>query len=250
MDKSSIQCLFGKELTSCFLVAEAGASHTGLKSAMNLVDIAVDAGFDAVKFQRIDAEKIDSKDEMFGAYCRYDIIKQRCLTEVEWVLLEKYCEDKIFFFTTIAEPTTRWAETYKIASRWLKDLDLIENVSKNCNILQIDTGGASLMDVVKAIDVMKSDCIVHYCPTGYPAKSENLRTIKKYKDMFKCPIAYSSHGREIEPDIMALALGVCMIEKPIIEWESESISPEAEYALLGREAKIWVSKIIRCQTKL
>src|SRR5204862_258670 len=87
--------------------------------------------------------------------------------------------------------------------------------------IQVDTGNATIGEVVAAVDVIRragSDrVVIHHCPSGYPARLEsiNLRIISTLKTMFDLPIAYSDHTPGWDMDIAAIALGANMVEKTI-----------------------------------
>lgn len=235
-----------------WLVAEAGATHTGLDSAINLVDIAVSAGFDAIKFQIVESAKCPHPDEMFGGYKCIDIWKQRELQPGEWRVLKAYCDKKdIYSFTTITDANQLgWfpSDMYKIRARDKDNRELIEVVSQRCEYLQIDVSSNNSMEGILAT---RARLIVNHTPFGYPAKPENehLEKIKEYT--FKSFIVgYSSHTESTDNDLLALALGVNILEKPIIENKSISISPEAKYALEPHCAQLYVNQIREAEAAL
>ncbi len=227
------------------LVAEAGATHTGLDSAINLVDIARSAGFDAVKFQIVESAKCPHPDELFNGYKCIDIWKQRELQPAEWKVLKAYCNSKgIYSFTTITDVNQLdWfpSDMYKIRARDAGNKELIYAVSQACDYLQIDISSNNDSPLLPAT---KSRLIVNITPIGYPAlpESEKLYRITQYKDHGYIT-GYSSHVSETNMDLLALALGVSILEKPICETESKSIAPEAEYALNPYIARCWVEEI-------
>jgi len=225
-----------------FLTAEAGATHTGLESAKTLVDIAIEAGFDAVKFQIVESDKCPFPDEMFNGHRCQDIWKQRELTKDEWLQLWYYCKDKITAFVTLTDVNqVGWfpSDTYKISSRNLTKLSFISFVSQHCKTIQFDTGGATIEQILDAIDIVGIPYIIHYCPSGYPAKPE-LKKIKDYIEKFHCPVGFSTHDNNPYTTCMAIALGAKLIEVPIIEMVSDSISPERIYALNSWQARDFV----------
>lgn len=228
-----------------YLVAEAGATHTGLESAKKLVDIAVEAGFDAVKFQMVDADRLLSdKGQMFGDRKLYDILKQRELNDEEWQKLSRYCEEKDipFIVTVTYKDHADKFPHLKISSGDIDYYDLIEYAATQADTLQIDTGNAELWEVEKAVQIVEKygiPYILHHCPSGYPStpEKENLRMIQTYKQVFGCPVGYSVHCGFQEPIIAAIAMGANLVEIPIKEYSTVSISPEARYAFLPDESK-------------
>lgn len=239
-------CLGGKKIGNgnpIYYVAEAGATHTGLGSAKNLVDMAVNAGFNAVKFQIVESKKCPTPDELFNGHKCIDIWKQRELTRDEWKELHAYCEGKALpTFATITDVNQLdWfpSESYKIRSRDIGKLLLIKAVSERCKVIQLDTSYATIQQIRTAVDRTDSEVeiIIHHCPSGYPANMENerLSLIKKYKDEFNCLVGYSAHSNNFTIMAMAIAMGANMIEIPIVEVESKSIAPEVKYAIQGKE---------------
>ena len=89
--------------------------------------------------------------------------------------------------------------------------------------IQIDTGMATLGEIEKAVDIIRSEgnenIVIHHCPSGYPARLEsiNLKIINTLKKMFTYPVAYSDHTPGNEMDIAAVVLGANMVEKTITE---------------------------------
>jgi len=244
--------LFSKD--KVFLTAELGATHTGLLSAINLVDIAINAGFDAVKFQIVESAKCPYPNELFNGVRCEDIWKQRELDKEEWKTLWEYCQGKIPAFATITDVNqVDWfpSESFKISSRSLTNLSLVSYVSKFCKTIQLDTGRATLNEIYNAFYAVEKDVdiIIHYCPSGYPAKAE-LRKIKEYKDKFKCKIGFSTHDNDLVTTCVAVALGADLIEIPIKEYGSVSISPENLYALDPFNATYTVNKIREMEASL
>lgn len=248
-----------------WLTAECGATHTGLESAVNLVDIARQAGFDAVKFQIVESAKCPTPDEMFNGYKCVDIWKQRELTPGEWKVLKAYCNEKnIYSFTTITDAgQLDWfpSDMYKIRARDIGNLDLIKSVSARSSFLQVDVkwpmehkqGG---VDYIKWLfsESINNHVVLNHCPSGYPAKpeDEHLYMIKQY-DNEGYIVGYSSHTGSVDNDLLALALGVDILEKPIIDYDigrTKSIAPESLYALLPPIAKDYVTRIRRAEMAL
>jgi len=245
------------ESSRLYLIAEAGATHTGLQSAMNLVDMAIDCGFDAIKFQMVQLERINP-DEKFGKYRLEDILKQRLLKIDEWEELNNYIGDRIeWFVTTTLFSHVDWAEKHnmrqvKICSRDLTNLELIKYASKKIDTVHLDTGGGSFFQIDEAENEIVNHVIIHHCPVGYPSnpENENLRRIKELKEEFECQVGYSSHTASLEMDVMAVALGADVLEVPIKEQFSSSISPEEKYALTAEQATNYVQTIRKCERAL
>ncbi len=230
----------------CFIVYEAGPTHYSLSSAMRLVKLAAEAGADAVKFQRIDSDRlVADKTQPFSYEVLldrasgktelvteplYDILCRRTLTRDEWVELKTYCDSfgLAFFITVNFDDDIVFAEqlgcsSIKIASADVTNLPLIRQAAKSGICLQLDTGNSTIGEIETAVDTILAEnnqrVIIHQCPSGYPARLEsiNLKIIPTLKQMFGNPIAYSDHTPGWDMDVAALALGANLVEKTITE---------------------------------
>ncbi len=230
----------------CYITFEIGPTHDGIESAKRLIKHASEAGADAVKFHIFDPDRLVSdKKQMFSygvlknretgevetiSEPLYDIVVRRCLSEDKWFELKKYCDDlKIAFFSTVAFDEDvvllekLGCHSIKIGSADVNHFPLLRRAAKTGMCIQIDTGMATLGEIEKAVDIIRSEgnenIIIHHCPSGYPARlqSINLRIIDTLKKMFPYPVAYSDHTPGNEMDIAALVLGANMIEKTITE---------------------------------
>lgn len=270
--------LNGKPLdySKTFIVLEAGPTHYGLESAKALVDIAVEAKADSIKFQTIDADRLmaDKSIQFDYSYLEkgengndeyvpiseslYDILIRRKLVKQEWIELKKYCDDKnIHMFSTACYKDEvdflvdeLKIDSIKINSSDISQLDLISHVArKNINI-QLDTGSSDLWEIEKAVIAIEEEgnknIIIHHCPSGYPARlsSIHLNMIPTLKEMFPdYLIAFSDHSPGFEMDIAAMSLGAGMLEKTIT-LDRYIKSCEHSYSLEKDEANRFV-KIIR-----
>ncbi|WFS61220.1 N-acetylneuraminate synthase family protein [Pseudodesulfovibrio thermohalotolerans] len=255
----------------CFIVFECGPTHDGLETAKKLVDVAADAGADAVKFQLIDSEKlVPSKETMFTY--RYlkdketnevetvteslqEILKRRELTRDEWAELIAYCKRKnLIFFSTASNKaeldflSAHGVDTVKIASGDITYHHFLRQASEYDWSVQIDTGSSSIAEVEQAVDVLEgAGCrkiIINHCPSGYPAylESVHLRTLTSLQQLFPYPIAFSDHNPGCTMDVAAVALGANMIEKTIT-LDKTIKSPEHIMSLEPDEAADFVRSI-------
>jgi N,N'-diacetyllegionaminate synthase len=245
--------LGGKKLnySKVHIVLEAGPTHTGIKSAKKLVDLAKKAGADSVKFQMVDTdrlmatgqnvdfeysylEKDENGKEIFKKFSEplSDILKRRSLSKMEWLELKKYCDEKgIHFFTTASYNDEvdfmvdeLKMDSIKIASSDVKQIDFIKYCARKGVNIQLDTGNSDIWEIEQAVIAIEEEgnenIIIHHCPSGYPARLEsiNLKMIKTLKDLFpNYLIAFSDHTQGWEMDIAAVSLGAGMIEKTITE---------------------------------
>jgi len=229
-----------------YITFELEPTHQGLDSAKRLISFASEAGADAVKFQIFDPDRLVADKKQIFSYDvlknretgetetieepLYDILSRRCLSENQWIEIKKFCDDlDIAFFSTVGfDEDVKLLEkigcqSIKIASADVNHFPLLRIAAKTGMCLQLDTGMASLGEIERAVDIIKSEgnnnIIIHQCPSGYPARFEsvNLRIINTLKKMFPFPIAFSDHNPGNEMDIAAIAIGANMIEKTVTE---------------------------------
>jgi sialic acid synthase SpsE len=228
-----------------FIVFEAGPTHTGLESAKKLVDIAVRAGADAIKFQMMDVDRLMGDKNYTFEYKilvdretgktetirepLYNILKRRELKRKEWAELKSYCDRKgiIFFSTACFKDEIDFlvdeleVPSIKINSGDVNYLSLIEYIAKKGINIQLDTGNAEIWEIERAVNIIEDagnqNIIIHHCPSGYPAylDSIHLNMIKTLKAMFEYPIGFSDHTPGWVMDVVAIAFGANLIEKTI-----------------------------------
>lgn len=235
----------------CFIIAEAGSNHNGsIEQAKKLIDIAVEARADAVKFQTFTGDKLFSK-----SHPANEIVKKFEL-KLQWHKeLKEYCDNKqIMFMTT---PFQKDAvdlleklnvEGYKIASGDMDYYPLLDYVSSTGKPVILATGMAYMDEVEEAFNRIKKgktdEIAILHCISNYPPKNEyiNLKAIKTLKEQFNCPVGFSDHSMGITMPIAAVAMGANIIEKHF------TISRELEgmdhfYALEPQELKQMVMEI-------
>jgi sialic acid synthase SpsE len=230
----------------CFVVFEAGPTHSGEQSAKRLVDLAAEAKADAIKFQIVDPDRLVSDRKQMFSYevlvdpaterteaveePLYDILCRRVLSFDEWKRVKEHADRRgLAFFATVefeehVDLLQRLnCHSIKIASHDVNHFALLRYAARTGISLQLDTGRATLGEIEDAVDVIRAEgndrVIIHQCPSGYPARVESvhLRVITTLRQMFDLPIAYSDHSPGWEMDVAALALGVSMVEKTITE---------------------------------
>lgn len=228
----------------CYITFEAGPTHDGLPTALELIRQAAKAKADAVKFQLIDPDRLVANRKQPFTYSvlvdrasgrmeevsepLYDILTRRCLAREEWRRLKDECDRlSLAFFCTASFPeeidflARLGCHSIKISSGDVNHLPLIRRAARTGLCIQLDTGGATLGEVEAAVDAVlgegNENIIIHHCPSGYPACLEgiNLRTVPTFKRLFEAPVAFSDHSPGSEMDIAALALGANMLEKTI-----------------------------------
>ena len=221
-----------------FIIAEAGVNHNGsMKLAMKLVDVAVEAGVDAVKFQTFRAERMISKFARKAEYqcntsgkseTQLEMVKRLELDVTEHEELMGYCRGKgIMFLSTpfdlesIELLNGIGVEIFKIPSGEITNLPYLRRIGELKRKKILSTGMAEMGEIENALDILqeagtpKDSIVVLHCNTEYPTPMEdvNLKAMLTIRDTFGVNVGYSDHTSGIEVPIAAVALGATVIEK-------------------------------------
>jgi N,N'-diacetyllegionaminate synthase len=221
-----------------FIIAEAGVNHNGsLELAKQLIDIAVEAGVDAVKFQTFKAEKVISKFAKKAEYqiqttgkqeSQLEMVKKLELDVESHRILMNYCQEKnIMFLSTpfdhdsIELLTDLGLEIFKIPSGEITNLPYLRHIGKLNKKVILSTGMSNIGEIEDALDILteagtkKENIIVLHANTEYPTPMEdvNLKAMVTIGKTFDIGFGYSDHTLGIEVDIAAVAMGACCIEK-------------------------------------
>ena len=218
-----------------FIIGEIGINHNGnLKNALDLIRIAKNSGFDAVKFQKRTPEITTPKSKAeilretpWGRITYLDYKKKIEFGKKEFDEINKFCKKlKIIWFASPWDIRSNdFLKKYKlkynkIASPMLTNLKLLNHVAKQKKFTFISTGMSTIKDIEKAVKIFrKNKCqfnLMHGVST-YPCKEENLnlQLIEIYKKKFKVNIGYSGHEKSVSPSLMAVCLGATSIERHI-----------------------------------
>lgn len=225
-------------MNKVFIIAEAGVNHNGsIELAKKLIDVARDAGADAVKFQTFKAEKLVSKNAQKADYqkrttdsseSQFDMIKKLELDEATHHELIAYCnEKKIMFLSTPFDHDSiellhgLGLEIFKIPSGEITNLPYLRHIGKLGKQVILSTGMADMGEIEDALDILteagtkKEDITVLHANTMYPTPMEdvNLRAMTTIGNTFDVAYGYSDHTLGIEVDIAAVAMGASCIEK-------------------------------------
>lgn len=262
----------------CYVTFEAGPTHSGLESAIELVRLAAAAGADAVKFQIFDPDRLVADKAQLFEYNilvnratgelksvsepLYDILKRRSMSAAEWKQVKAVTDELgLAFFSTIGFPEDiellqeMGCDSVKIASADVNHFPLIRLAARSGMCIQLDTGSSSLADIERAVDVILAEgndkIIIHQCPSGYPARLESihLRMIQTMKTMFPFPVAFSDHTPGWDMDVAALALGANLVEKTITT-DRTTPSVEHVFSLEGDELSRFVTAIRDVETAM
>lgn len=208
-----------------FIIAEAGVAHFGsLEKAKALVDLAVSADVDAVKFQVYKTEELISKESEEWI----ERLKTKELPYEAFREIREYCARKeiLFFATAHDEPSLECLESldlplYKIGSGELSNWPFLKKVALKGKPVILSTGMYALEDVRKAlsvfIDAGNPDLAVLHCITSYPTPPSevNLRAMETIHKCFDVITGYSDHTQGFHFPVAATAFGARIIEKHI-----------------------------------
>ena len=219
---------------SIFFIAELGINHNGdMKICKQLIDLAVTAGCDAVKFQKRDIDSVYSKEFLdsprqspWGNTQRDQKIGIE-FNKDEYQEIDNYCKKKnIEWFASSWDLKSQQflrefnCKFNKIASAMLVNLELLKMVAEEKKHTFISTGMSTLEDIEKAVNIFREKSCpfeLMHCVSTYPMKisDANLNTIKTLREKFKCNVGYSGHETGLTITYAAAAIGVSSIERHI-----------------------------------
>tara|TARA_B100001173_G_C15996525_1_gene551378 strand:- start:192 stop:1199 length:1008 start_codon:yes stop_codon:yes gene_type:complete len=222
------------------IIAEAGVNHNGnLILAKRLIDVAVNAKADYVKFQLYDTESFVKDNALLAPYqkknTKFDHSQKTMLKKYELSfedikeLLIYSKKKKIKFLCTPFDITSiknlkkLKVNIFKIASPDLDNFPLFYNLRNGVKKIFISTGMSSISDITKTIkflekiNIKKSKLILLHCVSDYPAKKNdlNLNAIKLIRERFKIKVGFSDHSEGSLASVVATTLGAEVIEKHI-----------------------------------
>jgi N-acetylneuraminate synthase len=249
---------------SIYIIAEIGINHNGdMSICKELIDVAVDAGCDAVKFQKRDIDKVyteellDSPRESPWGTTQRDQKQGLEFSKEDYQEIDNHCKSKsIEWFASAWDLSSQEflrqfdCKFNKVASAMVVYQELLESIASEKKHTFISTGMATYDDIQKAVDIFKNaDCsfeLMHTVST-YPMREEdaNLNVIKTLKEKFNCNVGYSGHEAGLAVSYAAAALGISSLERHITlsramygSDQSASIEPRGLRELTGAVRKI------------
>lgn len=223
---------------SVYIIAEAGVNHNGdVSKARRLIEIAAEAGANAVKFQTFTADKLVTRKATTAAYqmettgekLQLDMLKKLELKSSDYLELFKYAKkfqidfvstafdvDSLFMLNELGVPF------FKIPSGEITHYQLIKNIALIGKPVVLSTGMATISEIQDCINVLlehgmlEKNISVLHCNTQYPTPfcDVNLRAMSAISSLFPLvKVGYSDHTLGIEVPIAAVALGAVVIEK-------------------------------------
>src|SRR6266545_5058756 len=215
-----------------FVIAELGINHNGsVDIAKRLIDGALLAGCDAVKFQKRTPELCVPRDqwnlERETPWGRMSYLEYRHRIELsprDYVEIDHYCRERnlLWFASCWDEPSVDFMEQfeppcYKAASASLTDLPLLRKMKSTGRPLILSTGMSTMEEIVAAVDAVGRDqLLVAHSTSAYPCPIEdlNLNMIHTLKARYEnCPIGYSGHEVGLSPTWAAVAMGATFVER-------------------------------------
>lgn len=217
----------------CYIIAEVGVNHNGdLNLAKRLVDAALEAGADAVKFQKRQLKEVyqeaildqPRKGEQ-GLQYLLPLLVEFELSDDEFRELFAYCRERgiVGLCTPWDRASVDLIETlgvpaYKIGSPDMTNLPLIEYVLKTGKPFFMSTGMATEEEIRRTLAFLaarKAQCALFHCVSTYPASAEeiNLRFMQKLHEWTGWPVGYSGHDTGMAISLAAVAMGACMLER-------------------------------------
>lgn len=250
------------------IIAEAGVNHNGsLALAKQLIDKAVEAGVDIIKFQTFKSEKLVSKAAKQAEYQQRNIgkkdegqlamLKKLELSQQNHEELIAYCNEKgiRFFSTAFDMDSIEYLHSlnmglWKIPSGEITNYPYLRKIAQYHEPVILSTGMCELSDIEAAVKVLlefgvqKEQITILHCNTEYPTPFQdvNLKAMLEIGEKFGVQIGYSDHTKGIEVPIAAVALGATVIEKHFT-LDKNMEGPDHKASLEPDELKAMVSAI-------
>ncbi len=254
-----------------FIIAEAGVNHNGdMDLAKKLIDVAVESGADAVKFQSFITEELILDNVEKATYQKETTEKSESqfmmLKKLEFAVsrmktLKAYCAEKeILFLTTPFDEKSLELldalnlEAYKISSTDTTNIGFIRKVAAKGKPVIISTGMCYFDEVERALQVLSEvnqDAILLQCTSNYPVKDNevHLNVINTFKNQFDMIVGFSDHTPSIGASPYAVAMGAKVVEKHFT-LDKKMEGPDHRASLDPSELKAYIKEIRRVEQYL
>lgn len=255
-------------MNKVIIIAEAGVNHNGsIEIAKSLVDKAVEAGVDLIKFQTFKSENLVTKTAKQADYqqknigkkgdSQFAMLKKLELSHENHIELIRYCDAKgiRFFSTAFDMDSIDYLHSlnlglWKIPSGEITNYPYLKKIASYKEPVILSTGMCELTDIENAINVLVANGVskdiitVLHCNTEYPTpmKDVNLKAMLEIKEKFGVKVGYSDHTEGIEVPIAAVALGATVIEKHFT-LDKNMEGPDHKASLEPSELKAMVKSI-------
>jgi len=216
-----------------YVVAEIGINHNGdLEQARRLVDAAVRAGCDAVKFQKrtpelcVPPDQRDlPRDTPWGRMTYLEYRRRVEFGRAQYEEIDRHCRERgiAWFASCWDEASIDFMEdfdppAYKIQSAAVTDLPLLDRLRETRRPLILSTGMSEMEEIRTAVERLGVDqLVICHSTSAYPCAVEqlNLRMVLTLRWRFGCPVGYSGHEVGLPTTVAAVALGACYVERHI-----------------------------------
>ncbi len=216
-----------------YVVGEIGLNHNGdVQVAKDLIDAAIVAGCDAVKFQKRTPELCVPVEQRhlvretpWGLMTYMEYREKVELGQEAYAEIDRYCTQRgiVWYASCWDEASVDFMEQFrppchKIASACLTDDDLLRHHRQYGRPIILSTGMSTLEQIDHAVEVLgKDDLIILHCTSTYPARNDeiNLRCVRALRDRYGVPVGYSGHEVGLQVTLAAVAIGACCVERHI-----------------------------------
>ncbi|WP_062206312.1 N-acetylneuraminate synthase family protein [Demequina salsinemoris] len=216
-----------------YVIAEIGLNHNGsVELAKQLIDVAAEAGCQAVKFQKRTPEiatpehmKQTPRETPWGTMTYLEYRYKVEFEQEEYTEISKYCDEKglDWFASPWDEPSVDFLESmdvcaYKIASASVTDLGMLAKIKETGKPVILSTGMSTIEQIDKAVETLgKDNLVIMHATSTYPLPPEeaNLRMIDTLKERYGVPTGYSGHEPGLQISLAAVALGAVTVERHI-----------------------------------
>ncbi|MGI5291676.1 N-acetylneuraminate synthase family protein [Nonomuraea polychroma] len=216
-----------------YVIGEIGINHNGdLDIARRLIDVAADAGCQAVKFQKRtpaicvpEEQKGQIRQTPWGEMTYLEYKERTEFGRDEYRQIAKYCDERgIHWFASPWDvPSVEFLEdmdvlTHKVASASVADHELLRALAATGKPIILSTGMSTLSEIDAAVEILGTDkLIMMHATSTYPLPPEeaNLRTITTLKERYGVPVGYSGHERGLQISLAAVTLGAVTVERHI-----------------------------------
>lgn len=217
-----------KEFGKPYIIAELGANHNGdMELAKRMIDEAKHCGADCVKFQSWSKDSLFSKEIFRNNPDLRKTVEAYSIDRNDHYLLKQYCDAVNIEFNSTPfskEEVDLLADELdvpfiKVASMDLNNIPFLKYIAQKNKPVFISTGLCGLSEVNDALECLRengcNEIVLLHCVSIYPPEDEkvNLNNIDMYRNTFGCKVGYSDHTLGTVAPIMAMAKGVCVIEK-------------------------------------
>ncbi|MFI7642101.1 N-acetylneuraminate synthase family protein [Nonomuraea sp. NPDC049400] len=216
-----------------YVIGEIGINHNGdLDIARRLIDVAADAGCQAVKFQKRtpaicvpEEQKGQIRQTPWGEMTYLEYKERTEFGFDEYRQIAKYCDERglHWFASPWDVPSVEFLEemdvlVHKVASASVADHELLRALAATGKPIILSTGMSTLSEIDEAVEILGTDkLIMMHATSTYPLPPEeaNLRTITTLKERYGVPVGYSGHERGLQISLAAVTLGAVCVERHI-----------------------------------